>query len=274
MTFDLTKRLKIETAIEGRRIVQEKRDYLGYSALGDICKRRVFYDWRWAIDRIITPQKQRLFDRGHQEERVVVADLERAGVRCEYVLENQCEVVGPFGHTKGHPDGILYNVHDAPKTPHLLEVKTANNKAFREFKKFGVEKANPKYAMQAHAYMQKLDLTRCLFVVTQKETDERHYERIKLDKSVALEADSTAVELLTATAPPKRLSEDREWWICRNCHNNELCHDNLPPLQNCRTCANSVLKTENRWMCKLAMGNGPIPVNFQHTGCKQYVRLF
>lgn len=259
-------RLPIEIALETTPIPQELRPYLGYSQLGHECARYLWYSFRWCYATEISPQLQRLFNRGHQEEQVVVKDLRAIGVVCEDVLDKQAEVVGVLGHVKGHPDGRCTNIPGAEKTEHLLEIKTANDKKFNQFYRFGVERTNPAYWTQVHCYMAHQGLTRCLYIITNKNNDQRYYARIHFNKQVAEDAEGKALDIITSPVPLPKLSERAEWYECKFCNAKDICHHNTPIARNCRTCTNSSIHDNGEWHCSVYPGK-PIPVDFQRAGC-------
>ena len=142
--------LKIEREIEDKTIVQQPRPYLGISGIGHHCVRAMWYDFRWVSEKKLTPRQQRLFSRGHREEPIIIKDLRTAGC---IVRNQQKGMITGHGHIKGHIDGTVDNVPDAPKTTHLLEIKTANKNRFSKMEKEGVGRSDPSYLAQMQCYM-------------------------------------------------------------------------------------------------------------------------
>lgn len=258
----------VELAIEGRLIEQEQRPYLGISSIGGECLRETWFKWRWFQDVNISAKLERLYNRGHQEEEVVVKDLNAIGVVCHDVLEEQGEVVGFMGHLCGHPDGWLENVPGLDQ-PALLEVKTAKDRKFKEFAKFGVLRTNEGYYAQAQLYMHYKELEVCLFIVTNKDTDDRYYEFLFHDKEYCEKMEDRALDVLLSVEPPVRISERPEWYQCRYCDMKEVCHHGQRPKRNCRTCKNAIIKPDGEWHCSIWPGRA-IPVDFQRTGCADH----
>jgi len=256
--------------IELQQIPIEHRPYLGYSELGDVCRRKLWYRFRFMFKETITPRVHRLFSRGHREEPIVVADLRAAGVECKNVLDEQVEVIGPWGHVKGHPDGDVLGVPDAPKTWHNLEIKTANEKRFTEFQRFGVKRSNPKYWVQANQYMGHKKQTRTLFVVVNKNTDERHYERVEFDKAAFEMWEGVAEEIITATEPLDKIAHAPEWFECKYCPAHGICWQNEPIAVSCRSCAAVHMMPDGEWHCGDWPNKGAIPLHVQRTGCNGY----
>lgn len=258
-------------ALEHYQIPEEKRPYLGISGLGGICNREKWYTFRWAYTFFKTPKLHRLFNRGHREEPVVKAELERAGIKTFHMVPEQVEVVGVMGHLKGHPDGELENVPGAEKTRHLAEIKTANNKKFVEFSKFGVKDSNEQYWCQGQMYCHYRELKRGLFIITNKDNDDRYYERFKYDRVYCEEQEDKALDILISPVPPQRISERPEWYECRYCNAYNVCHNGARPDRNCRTCTNARIQDNGEWHCAVWPGK-PIPEEFQRTGCADHYK--
>ena len=240
----------LHEAIEGGLVKQESREYIGMSGLAGPCARKIWYDFHWSYDRMITKRLERIFARGSHEEPRIISDLQDAGIIIGFCLKNQIELVDSTGHIKGHPDGIANNVPGAEKTTHLLEIKTMNNKRFNDYVKKGLKITNPTYWGQVHMYMGEQKLTRCLFVVTNKDNEERHYERIKYDKDVHKECMSIGFNILTSEFAPKKIGE-LTWFECKMCDARDICHKGAPINRNCRTCKNVNIEQEGKFSCEL-----------------------
>lgn len=260
--------------IEDKKMKTPIRPYLGYSMLGHACSRYLWFYFRWMFKVYLTPQQKRLFSRGDQEEPVVVKNLRDVGIVCTDVLEDQIELVSCLGHVKGHPDGTAVNVPSAEKTEHNLEIKTANDKRFKEMVRFGIERSNPEYSVQSHCYMGKKKQTRTLFIVTNKNTDERHYERIPYRKEIFEDAENRAFDIISSPVPPKGISTSPEWYECKWCDAHPVCHQGVRYERNCRTCSNVTIHNGGEWHCGLYANSGPIPEEFQRTGCPDEYRPF
>jgi hypothetical protein len=264
----ITTKLKTESLIEDQELVEPPRSYFGISGIGHNCARALWYTFRWCTPRKLSPRVKRLLNRGHREEEVVVADLEAIGCR---IHSQQKDMVAGQGHIKGHNDGIIENLPDAPKTSHLLEIKTANDKNFNAIKKDGITIAKPEYEAQAQGYMKLLKLKRTLFVVVNKNTDERYYERVSFDAKKATLLFDRALDIITSEVPPPQIGGSA-FWSCKFCDHYDVCQFDLPPQQNCRTCEQCDLCDEGQWKCSrqkdLVLG-----YEAQQAGCKQYEML-
>ncbi|TLG71837.1 hypothetical protein [Methylocystis sp. B8] len=144
----------------------EERTYLGASIIGEECESKLWYGFRWAM----TPEQfdgrmLRLFQTGHHEEARMIDDLRRASLEVwdrDSDTGEQFGVSDVGGYFRGHADGFLVGVIEAPTTPHLFEAKTHNTKSFAKLKAEGVCKAKPLHYAQMQVYMHLMSLTRVL----------------------------------------------------------------------------------------------------------------
>lgn len=244
---DITEFDPIEKAIEGYSIDRHPSTYMGLSGIGNPCKRKIWLDFHWVSMQKLTPRQVRIFERGDLEEKRVIDDLERAGM---HVHSCQKEFVDVTGHLKGHIDGIVEGVPGAEKTPHLLEIKTMNDDRFKQYKKQGLQLSNPTYYVQMHCYMGAFNLTRCLFIVTNKDNEDRIYHRYKYKKEVYEDHMRIAFDLLTQNRPPDNIY-NRHFFGCKMCSHYEYCYNNKAPEVTCRTCADCCIVDQGRFYCDL-----------------------
>jgi hypothetical protein len=256
--------LAIESKIEGCSYPNEQRPYLGMSQLGHSCARYLWYSFRWAYIEMLTAKQKRIFARGHLEEAQVVEDLVRAG--CS-VTGQQTSFVGFAGHIKGHCDGIVHDLPDAPVTPHLLEIKTMNDASFKKCRKDGVKKSYPVYYGQLQLYMHYLELTRALFVATNKNSQERYYERVHLVQEDADLLLSKGEDIICNEVPPRKIG-DVTWFECKYCAAASVCHRGEAPHKSCRTCRNVNILDGGRWHCSLH--DEELTNAKQSDGCEDY----
>lgn len=241
-------RTKTEIAIEDGLVEQDFRPYLGISSLGKNCSRELWYGFRLCGKEKITPRQDRLFKRGHREEPIIQADLRSIGIVCHVDQNNQPEVVCCNGHCKGHCDDVLTRVPDAPKTAHLGEYKTHNDKSFTDLVKKGLKLSKPVHYAQMIAYMDKLKLTRGLYVAVNKNDDRRYYERISENPEYASKLFAKAEMIINAKTPPDRIG-NANWYECKWCSFYLICHFGEQPLVNCRTCRFVEIKANGLWSC-------------------------
>jgi hypothetical protein len=260
-------RLKTEIMIEDPPVIQTNRPYFGISGIGNECPRALWYSFRWTTERAFSPRVQRLLTRGHREEPIIIADLKKIGIK---VSGRQKTIIAGEGHIKGHCDGVAENVPDAPNTPHLLEFKTANDANFKKIVKQGVQKAKPEYYAQCQCYMDKLKLKRALFIVVNKNTDARYYERIRIDKKAAQFYFDRAMDIISTETPPDKIG-GATWFSCKWCDHYSVCHFDEPIQENCRTCRFLDIYPRGRWRC--SRRKEPRSVKRQREGCVLWEKM-
>lgn len=254
------------------------RGYLGASSIGAECWRALWYSFHFVNFReSVSIRMQRIFDIGHKEEQIVISELIDAGISVfkkdqenntipmtGKKEEEQEEIVGFAGHVIGHPDGRVIGLIES-KAEHLLEIKTANKERFTQFVRHGVEEASPEYFGQMQWLMLKMKLNRALFVMTNKNNSERHYERVRFNKREAEALERKSVVIVTSTEPPERFSDSRNWLICNYCKHRSQCWDFTEPEKNCRTCEHSDICDDGKWECSLHETN--LTLQQQIEGC-------
>ena len=261
----IPKHNSINEIMEKGDVPQKSRDYLGYSGLGHKCLRYQWYSFRWCYSRSIPHRINRIFRRGDIEENRVIEDLKKHGCEISNIQE---EVVGVTGHVKGHTDGTAICVPTAEATPHLFECKTMKAKSYKEYLKVGLRRYSAPYWQQIHSYMGHLGLTRCLYVVVNKDTEERDYQRIKFDKSQFEDGERIALEIITADKPPQRMPGASErFFECAYCDARNQCYGKEPIRVTCRTCINCSFENEGKLSCSL---HGALDKHAQLLACDKY----
>ncbi len=255
---------RLEQAIEDKQIAARPSNHVGPSSLGDPCPRAVWYNYRNYTRKTFSPRVLRLFGRGHREEPIVIKDLKSVGIT---ILSTQEKAVFAAGHGNAYSDGRIIGDPDAPKTEHLLEIKTANTKNFNQFKKHGVEHTNIKYWVQIHCYMNLFGLKRCRYIVVNKETDKRLYLRYKYNPTVAKIALNRAIDIINAKVPPKGITGGATYQ-CRWCDHVGVCKQDATPQKTCRSCRHLEPIPTGLWNCDRKAKI--ISFKKQQKACKKY----
>ena len=246
----------IERAIVENNKKEIGRGYIGGSSIGHACERHLWYRFRKAHEpEEFSGRMLRLFDTGHVEEARMVAWLKIAGITVAEVnpeTGEQWEVSAVDGHFKGHADGILEGVKEAPATKHLLECKTHNAKSFEQLKRNGVAVAKPEHVAQMQGYMHLLGLTRAFYLAKNKDNDELYSERIHYDPAQGASLIAKAERIKEAHIAPSRISDDPAYYLCKafKCPSYSICHDSAFALRNCRTCLHSSPINNGQWYCQ------------------------
>lgn len=229
----------------------DSRPYLGMSQIGEACIRRLWYDFRHVTQKHWDGRMLALFERGHNEEAQVCKKLRMIGIQVVDFDENgdQFEFVGHKGHEKGHMDAALLGVPQAPKTWHVGEIKTHNDKSFMDVAKNGVQKSKPVHWAQMQMYMGHSGMERALYIAINKNDDSIYTERVYFDKSTFDDLCAKAAYIIDAQEPPERLSNDLGARECQWCDFRAVCYEGSIPQANCRTCARSVPVDGGMWSC-------------------------
>lgn len=257
----------------------DERTYLGLSTFGTECDRALWYGWRKASpSERFDGRKLRLFETGHREEARIIDDLRMAGVIVHDrnpVTGDQWAVSAFGGHLRGHLDGVAVNVPEAPKTEHVLEVKTHNEKSFTALINHGVEKSKPGHFWQMTGYMHLTGRTRALYVAQNKNDEGLYAERVRYDPVKAAQLMARAERILRADRPPAKLHEDphaKMAFACEWCSARDVCHYGQFARTNCRTClhATPLLEGEGaRWRCE--RHNRILTDDEQRKGCPSHL---
>lgn len=252
-----------------------RRDHLGASLIGDEnCLRHLWYSFRWAQAPEFEGRILRLFETGQREEERVVANLKALDWRVEDVdpaTDEQWRVAFVGGHVGGGSDGAVLGVIGAPKTWHLLEVKTMNERRFKVLQKEKVRKAQPGHYAQMQIYMKGLGLKRALYIVVCKDNDWIYVERVAFDSAYAEAMVAKAEMVVRAPEPLSKISEDPTWFECKFCNHRPICHlQQVEKLErNCRTCTSSTPMEDGTWRCEFHKAI-PLPET-QRVGCEDHL---
>jgi hypothetical protein len=220
----------IDAAID--RVQETKRSYLGASAIGEPCARRLQYDYQGAQQDEgagFTARTRRIFHRGHQGEEWVAKWIRDAGF--ELRTEKNGRQFGfedCDGRFSGHIDGVFIGGPDGFKFPALWENKVLGAKGYASLAKHGVAKAYPKYAAQVAVYQAYLQLAEnpAIFTALNADTMELHVEFVPFDQALAQSNIDKAAMVLAAcdhgeTLP--RVAEDTDSFSCKFCPYRGVC---------------------------------------------------
>jgi len=251
---------------------RQGRPHLGASEIGHECDRYLWMSFRWAKPADFEGRMLRLFDTGNHQEPRLIADLRAIGVEVWDKDQdgNQWRYKAAGGHFAGSLDGVGLGLPEAPKTPHLLEFKTANAKSFAAMVKNGVKKSKPQHYAQMQVYMGWAKLTRAMYLVVNKDTDDIYSERVEFDQDEFNRAIQRAERIITAPEPAVTLADDATNFTCKFCRFKSQCYGTEAPAVSCRTCAHSTPETDGdgRWSC--AQVKPDMDVAAQRVGCGEH----
>ena len=233
---------------------EKPRAYLGGSAIGEECERKLWYGFRWASAPGFSGRLYRLFQTGHLAEPRFYKDLRDIGVEVwerDPKTGRQFSFSDVFGHFRGNTDGMVRKVPGGGAKDHLLECKTHSNKSFTDLTKKGVVASKPMHWVQMNTYMGWTGYERALYAAVNKDTDELYYERVRFDALEFAKTQAKAERIIFATLPPARMSDDPAYYLCKMCDHNAVCHGSRVPQKSCRTCIHiTPTKTgDGAWHC-------------------------
>lgn len=224
---------QIDAALTVENEARVPRPYLGGSRLGDICARRLQYEFLQVTrdpGGEFSGQTLRIFAAGHSFEDMAVEWLRKAGfdLRTRNRDGDQFGFAVAGGRVRGHIDGVILAAPVAMAMPALWECKSANAKNWRDIAKRGVSVAKPIYAAQIALYQAYLGLTEApaVFTVINKDTSELWHELVPFDAALAQTASDKAVRILQACDAGEwlpRHTADPEHFECSTCAWKQRC---------------------------------------------------
>ena len=177
------------------------------------------------------------------------------------------------GHFSGSMDGCIVGVPEAPKTWHVLEVKTVSSKRFAVLQKQGVEQWSPEYYGQLQCYMGASGMDRALFVAYNKDNSELYIERVRQEPMFFDAMITKAERLITHSEPPASSYPKREWFEAKFMSEEAQAiywGDKLPA-PNCRNCRFAVARMDlnnGAWWCKSKQSD--LSIGSQRVGCNNH----
>jgi hypothetical protein len=246
------------------------RPHLGASLIGHACERYLWMTFRWVESKKFDGRMLRLFETGQLEEARFVKNLRRIGIEVHDVdpAGGQWRVSDLGGHFGGSMDGAARGFPEAPKTWHVVEFKTHNDKSFKELlNKGSVRFAKPQHYAQMQVYMGLTGMDRAFYMAVNKNDDTLYTERVEFDPVEFVRLKARAERVINAAEPPLKISNDPSWWQCKTCDFHEHCHGTAAPQVNCRTCAHSTPKMDGdaRWDCDINEADPSL--SYQRQGC-------
>lgn len=239
--------------------------------IGVECDRAIWLAFRRAsVPEKITWRKRRIFERGEIEEARLLDLLRLVG--CE-VWGQQDRVRAVGGHLRGKIDGRVLGLLEAPSKEHVVECKSAKQEVFRKVAKEGVQKGKPEHYATFQFYMHCLGLDRVLYVMSNKNDEDIHYERVNYDAVFAMRAVARIERIITMPEPPSRLCTKRDDFRGQFCRQAAVCWGETMPRAHCRSCIHStpLLDGNAGWDC--SRWQKPLSLAEQDAGCPAHLFL-
>ncbi len=222
----------IDAALVQRNRMQQPRDYLGGSRVGEPCARKLVYEVTHApkdegkdFDGAIL----RIFDAGHQFEALSIRWLRAAGfdLRTERRDGGQFGFEAAGGKLRGHIDGVIVAGPDIGVAwPALWEHKALRAKSWIDLVKRGLAISKPVYFAQVQLYMGYLEINAALVTALNKDTQALHHEVVAFDPGAAQALSDKAVDVLRAADAgelPPRIAAASDFYLCRMCAYARRC---------------------------------------------------
>jgi hypothetical protein len=207
---------------------KEERKHLGASLIGSECERQVWYSFKHP-KKVTDARLSRIFELGNIIEEHVLDILHKSGFTVYEKTEDdkQFRVTSQDGELQGSIDGVVQGIPESDK-PHVLEIKSYNDKRFKTLSKETVRISDYKYYVQMQVYMHYLKLDRALFVAYNKNDSDIYIERIDYDETIALWAENRARKIYRAqdSASTDRCSTKSTDYRCRFCNYATECWNN------------------------------------------------
>lgn len=272
----------IAAEVERRAAAEPERPYLGMSSIGRDCERQLWYSFRWAVREAFDCGALWRFEDGHRTEDVLADRLRLVpGVHLRTIdprTGQQFAFVDLGGHFRGHADGMVEGILQAPATLHVWEAKATNDKKLAELEKLKAEvgekaalaKWDTVYHAQAILYMAYSETTRHYLTASTPGGRVMASARTNTDLDEARRLRAKAERIIAAPEPLTKLSDDPSWYQCRWCPAADVCHRGAMPAVNCRTCAHSTPEMDGngRWSC--AHHRRDVTVQEQREGCQAH----
>lgn len=244
---------------------------LSASHLGQ-CERKQWDGFRWLFPpEVFTGQKLSIFETGEVWETRLVARLKASGMTVDEVdpaTGEQWRVVFAGGHGSGRTDGKVTGVPGAEKTPHVLEIKSMNDKGFKALLKAGsVREGKPEHYAQFQTYLHKQGIARALYLAVNKNDDSLYAERVEYDPVFALQLENKAERIVTSDRRPACSCPSYFLKAGYGCAPN----DGLMPARTCRSCMHStaLLTGDALWVCERHKRD--LTLDEQRVGCPQHL---
>lgn len=275
---DLTLRA-IDNALENTQEVRS-RPYLGASAIGDPCDRKLWLNFRWVKRGFIEAAGLRRINDGHRGEQVV-ADLLRMVPGLDLSTEKEPGVQHSFealsGHFRGNCDGLLTGLLQDPTTLYVWECKIVNDTKFKKLQSLAAK--NPAdalknwdivYYAQAQIYMHFFDAPKHYLTAGSPGVRDITSVVTEYDKGEAEKYIEKAKRVIFSPRPFMKISNDPAWHECKWCSFHSLCHEgDMPRNKSCRTCLHSSPLKTGGWKCELH--NKDLDTEAQVKGCGSHL---
>jgi hypothetical protein len=250
----------VDAAMEAAQ-ESDPRPYIGMSGIGNPCIRAVWYGKHWAKKRTMAAKSLRAIQDGFGGEDVMASRLRMVkGITLHTVdpaTGKQFSLESHGGHVRGHMDGAIQGILEAPQTWHVWEHKQVNETKFNKLQKLvaelgeknALEQWDAVYFAQAQMYMGNTGMDRHFLTVATPGGRDYMSVRTEFQKDKFAALEQRAQMVIDAQEPPERIGGP-DWFECKWCDYASICHGTEAPAVNCRTCAHSTAAGGGSWACE------------------------
>lgn len=223
---------KIKELCEERTNSEPRRTYIGASGIGHECARKTWYAYN-GYDRLpIGWQGCFAIEDGHRTEDLIAERLRMVeGVELHTHKPDGSQYGFNNGYLKGHYDGVIKGILQAPSTWHIWENKAVNEKKFSKLIKLKLDLGEKKaleawdyiYYVQAVLYMHMEGLTRHYTTVASCGGRDIISVRTNENPKLAEAMIAKAKRIHDAKEPPEK-AWSKDFYQCKWCEFREVCH--------------------------------------------------
>ena len=272
----------LDLALEEESRSEKPRPYLGRSEIGGECERRIWYRFRWVGFEQFDAATLKRFADGHRSEALMIERLRKvAGIELHTLTEEggQIGFSDHDGHFRGHVDGMILGLIQAPKAWHVWECKAVDDKKLNKLielkrglgEKVALAAWDRTYYAQAQLYMHYAGVGRHYLTAVSPGGRRHDSVRTNYDQVEALRLVERARRIIGADAPPSRVSDSEAFYICRYCPFSGICHSGQLAERNCRTCTASTIVGNGEWICEKYPTHKTLSSDEQRAGCDKHL---
>ena len=219
--MEVLETMKLIPAFEKLTTVASPRGYIGCSQIGHACDRYIWLNKYGTMTWEVPVRKQRIFERGHLEEKRILNLIER--LEESEVFHSQ--VYLSRQPLQGSCDGIL---KDKGGERYIFELKTMNEASFKALKKHGLGKSNAIYWAQCQAYMHLSGIPKTIFLAVNKNDESMYEELIEYDpiEAEGLVAKAERIDQLPHE-PEGIFNEHKKPQACFQCQFHKHCYGDI-----------------------------------------------
>ncbi len=263
---------------------QERRDSngIGMGSIGGECERQIWFDFRWMSDVYHNALSLKRFKDGHLVEDLMAKRLRLVDgitlITIDPDTGRQYRVEDFGGHFSGYIDGAALGVIQAPKTWHVWDHKSSDQKKVAKLtslkatvgEKNALKAWNSNYYAQAILYMHYTGMERHYLTVSAPGGRDSHEAvRTNADPVEALRLVAKAKRIFSSDHPPAGVSEDPSFWLCKWCSHARACHDGETMRATCRSCLHATPEDDGSWSC--ARWGKSLSYDEQQEGCEAHL---